>query len=243
MNLLINDNIYKIYNIKISVKIYNILKLLEEISQHFNKFENKYKIINIYKYINILNNDLKYLIINDVFNLYYLEKIKNVKNMKLLNNLQIKTFNNQYFFKNKIHISNLNYNILFNNINNIINISKYKFIITNNDINNIIGIKCIDDNITLFQFNFFGKILYKYLNNDIKIILNDQEKIQLFTATTINTVPTVYTVYLARNHIIKNINFKNHDEYLKEIIKYVRYYGYNIIISRQNNRFVMNLIN
>jgi hypothetical protein len=243
MNSLINDNIYKLYDILILLKINNIFKTLKDISNNINKFKTEYKIFNIYKFINILNYDLKSLIINNYYNTYYLEKIKNVKNMKLLNNLQIKTFNNQYFFKNKISITNTNYNILLNNINNIINISKYKFIITNNDTTNIIGIKCIDDKITLFQFNYFGKILYKFLINDIKIILNDQEKLQLFTATTINTVPTIYTVYLARNHIIKNIKFDNHNDYLKEIIKYVRFYGYNIVISRQNNRFVMNLIN
>lgn len=232
--------IYKLYNIESFYHLQTIKLNLKVIKE---KLENiKDKSLGI-KYINILEtdviSDIKDHITISVVNDYNISKIENQKNNKYLNNIEIETLNYEYLFKNNINYLSALYLRIVENINN-----NFHYIFILDPVNNTpIGIrKNTSQNVTLFQFQFFAKKLENCINNKLTIMLNEHEKVGLFINTNYITFPVVYFVYEARNHILQNVKNVSHDGYATEMTNYVKKKGYQVNVYRQNNQFVMGIV-
>lgn len=232
--------IYKLYNIEGFYHFQTIktnLKLIKEILENI-----KNKVLSI-KYINVLETDtildIKDYITSSLVKNYNISKIKNQKNNKYLNNVEIETLNYEYYFKNNINYLSALYLLIIETIN-----SNFHYIFILDPINNIpIGIrKNTTENVTLFQFQFFAKKLEDCINNKNKIMLHEHEKIGLFINTNYTTFPIVYFVYEARNYMLQNIKYLSNNKYADEVMNYVKKKGYVVNIYRQNNQFIMGVL-
>ena len=231
--------IYKLYNIESFYHFQTIkinLKLIKEILENI-----KDKVLSI-KYINILEVDtildIKEYITTSLVKDYNISKIKNQKNNKYLNNVEIETLNYEYLFKSNINYLSTLYLRIIENINNNFH---YVFILDPVN-NNPIGIrKNTQQEVTLFQFQFFANKLENCINNKLKIMLHEHEKIGLFINTNYITFPVVYFVYEARNHILQNIKNVSHSRYASEMTNYVKKRGYEVNVYQQNNQFIMGI--
>lgn len=235
--------IYKLYNIENFYYCQKIKLNLQLIKDLLDNIKNKLKSI---KYINILEidiiSDIQHYIINKTLIDYNINKIKTQKNIKYLNNVEIENLNTEYFFKTSINYQSILYLRIIENISN-----DFHFIFILDPINNNpIGIRknnnSNSNNVTLFQFQFFAKKLEQCINNKLKIMLHEHEKIGLFINTTLVTFPIVFFVYEARNHILSNIKNISNDKYAIEMTNYVKKKGYQVNVFRQNNQFIMGII-
>jgi hypothetical protein len=234
--------IYKLYNIE---RCYNLQKLKNNLKSISENFQNlKYK-LKSYKTVAILENDMIFdisqYIIYKLLNNHNYNKINNQQDNKYMNNIEISTLNTEYYFKKTFNFNS----ILYLKIIEVIT-TDFHFCFILHPIDNIpIGIRKNNDlDATLFQFQFFGKKLEDCINNNLKIILNENEINSLFLNNNTNyaTFPTIYFVYEARNHIFSKLTNISADMYLSEMVKYVRNKGYVVNIHRQNNQFVMGLV-
>ena len=233
-------NIYKLYNIENVLKINVIKNLLKSIILDITKIKNESKFLRLSSLINNSSDDIRYSIIQKEYQLKNnLKIIQNQKNNKFLNNLYLKTYAFDYYFKEKINFSSPLYLRILQNINNQ---SRYIFIL--DPFNQLpIGIRLnIEDETTLYQFNYFAKKLEKCINNKLEIMLQEHEITALFFNTSFYTFPTVYLVYEARNYILSKNNKLKQEDYIKEMIKYVNKKGFVVNIYRQNNQYVMGLV-
>ena len=235
-------DIFKLYNIKCLINISKIktnIKAIVKDIQIINKTSRVYK---IYHILDHQLQDIREHVVHTSSRVYNIQKIKEQKLMKNLVNTQINLFTTEYYFKKKIDTSSKLYGIIINDMANIAVSSKYVFIITEK--NTVpIGIKYIDKEttITLHQLNYFGKRLEQFLTDEPPLLLYDHERLTLFTTTSLFTFPTIFTVYEARNHIIKEKHNLSHTDYLKEIVNYVTKKGYFVTIHRHNNTYTMSL--
>jgi hypothetical protein len=232
--------IYKLYNIETFYHLQKLKNNLNAISQIMYDLKDK---LESYKYIHILENDIIFdisqHIIHKLLKNYNFDKINNQQNNIFINLIEIQTLSYEYYFKNSINLKSPLYLKIIQVMNN-----NFHFLFILHPIDNIpIGIRKNNSiETTLFQFNFFGKKLENSINNKLPNLLQDQEKTDLYLNTNYNTFPTIYFVYEARYHILTNLTNISNDQYLEEIVKYVRNKGYVVNIHRQNNQFVMGLV-
>ena len=234
--------IYKLYNIESSYNLHKIKNNLKSISETLQNLKNN---VNSYKITSILENDLvsdtSHYIIYKLLKNFNFNKINNQQNNKYINNIEIQTLTNEYYFKKTVNLNSMIYLKILETINNDFH---FVFILHPND-NIPIGIRKNNEyEGTLFQFQFFGKKLESCINNKLNITLQENEITGLFlnNNTDYATFPIIYFVYEARNYILTTITNISSDDYLKEMVKYVRYKGYVVNIHRQNNQFVMGLV-
>ena len=232
--------IYKLYNIEAFYylqKLKNNLKLIKEILEN-----TKHKVKSI-KYIVTLEDDIiidvKDYIIERMLDDYNIGKITNQKNYRYLNNIEIESLSIEYIFKKPIDYLSTLYVRILDNINN-----NFHFVFILDPVDNKpIGIRKTNSMIaTLFQFQFFARKLEDCINNRLKIMLNDHEKITLFINTNYATFPVIYFVYEARNYILHNVKNMTNDKYASEMTNYVKKKGYEVNVYRQNNQFVMGIV-
>lgn len=232
--------IYKLYNIEAFYylqKLKNNLKLIKEILENI-----KHKVKSI-KYIVTLEDDIiidvKDHIIERILDDYNIGKIINQKNYRYLNNIEIENLSIEYIFKKPINYLSTLYLRILENINN-----NFHFVFILDPVDNKpVGIRKTNSMIaTLFQFQFFARKLEDCINNKLKIMLNDHEKITLFINTNYTTFPVIYFVYEARNYILHNVKNMTNDKYASEMTNYVKKKGYEVNVYRQNNQFVMGIV-
>lgn len=234
--------IYKIYNLKTFYNVNNIKSNLKSILENFKNLKNKIKSYNVLSIIeNYTVPDISEYIIYKLLKDYNFNKINTQQNLKYMNIIEINTLTTDYYFKKALNYNSIIYFKIIEVINN-----DFHFIFILDPITSIpIGIrKNNDSETTLFQFQFFGKKLENCINNKLNIILNIHEIHNLFLNDNTNyaTFPTIYFVYEARNHILTKLNNVSSENYLNEMVKYVRDKGYIVNIHRHNNQFVMGLV-
>lgn len=235
-------DVFKLYDIKSLININKIKKNIKNIVNDISKINKTSHVHKIYHILDHHVQDIREYIVNTSSRIYNLQKIKEQKLMKNLVNTQINLFTTEYYFKKKIDTSSKLYGIIINDMANVAVSSKYIFIITEKDTVPI-GIKYIDKEttITLHQLNFFGKRLEQFLTDEPPMLLYDHERTTLFTTTSLFTFPTIFTVYEARNYIMREKNNLSHPNYLQEIVNYVTKKGYIVTIHRHNNTYTMSL--
>jgi hypothetical protein len=234
--------IYKIYNIE---RCYNLNKIKNNLKTIVETLKNLKCKINTNKVLCILENDtiddISQYIIYKLLKDYNFNKINTHQNNKYIINIEIQTLKTEYYFKKKLNFNSIIYLRIIEVLNN-----DFHFLFILHPVDNIpIGIRKNNElETTLFQFQFFGRKLEDCINNKLNIMLNEHEIAALFLNANTNyiTFPTIYFVYEARNHILTKLTNISSDDYLKEMVKYVRHKGYVVNIHRQNNQFVMGLV-
>ena len=234
--------LYKIYNIETCYNLHKIKNNLKSISETLKTIKHK---VNSYKIISILEDDMvsdtTQHIIYKLLKNYNLNKINTQQNNKYMNNIEIQSLTTEYYFKKTFNFNSMIYLKIIEAINN-----DFHFVFILHPVDNIpIGIRKNNElETTLFQFQFFGRKLEDCINNKLNILLNENEITGLFLSsnTTYLTFPTIYFVYEARNHILTKLTNISSEDYLKEMVSYVRNKGYVVNIHRHNNQFVMGLV-
>ena len=171
------------------------------------KIRYTYNFIEIINCINLKNNKILNNQTNYIYNEYYkLNIIKMILQFLHNFNFNINKQNeiNEQFYKTKLNLTNDEYNILFNNKNELLNEIKSKYIINEfiyKETSNIINKKNLNIYVNIINYKEISKIINFYDENIIYKLFN----------------------YFYILMIINNININNNNDYIfikKELINY-----------------------
>jgi hypothetical protein len=241
IQLLLHEILFQLFNNKtsfIKINLISIVLLHESLNK---KMKNELICKKIPKY----NEDIQYNIIKTYYNIINKEIREKQKRIKSQCLTEIDNRKEYYYFKKDIFINNKFYCDLLNFSYEYIHNSKYNFII---DGNYIIGIKNLDENkiTTLSQFIYFGKILEKFLTNQIKnFVIYPNEIVKIFRRTHLSSFRSLYLLYEARNDFFKKHNGQkvNYKYYIEFMINYMNKSGHsvNVVRNGQNNIVFLHL--
>ena len=177
--------------------------------------------------------DITYYIVKHAYRSYNLSKIRHQRLNKVVLNLQINAIFSEYRFKSIISNISSFHTVILNGSNT----NKYDLLYENGD---LIGVKLKNTlNVTLYQFMYFAKKLELFLTKEPSMLIHEHEKVSLFCSTSISVFPIIYTVYEARDVVIKSGLEKS--RFLDEIINYVNMKGFIIKLLRRENTFIMSI--
>ena len=176
--------------------------------------------------------DVRYYIVKHAYRLHNVETIRCQKLMKNILNSQIKVLSNEYRFSLKVNTSSSFYSIILSGTSS----NRYDLMYENGELS---GVKLKEANVTYYQFKYFARKMEMFLSNEPSIIIHGHERVSLFCSTSIIVFPILYTVYEARDTVIKSGIDGN--LFLEEIVKYVNFRGFIIKLLRRNNAFVMSI--
>lgn len=214
---------------------------LEDIRNKLYSILNDFKILlRKLKQYSIIDNsciqpyDILYYIVKQTYRLHNLEIIRCQKLNKHIVNLQLKILRYEYRFSCVVNTSSSSfYKIILDGTNS----NRYSLVYEDGY---LVGVKLKDNsNVTLFQFRYFAKKMEMFLTSEPGIVIHEHERISLFCSTSISVFPILYTVYEARDNVIRSGMKGN--EFLEHIIKYVTFRGFIISLLRRNNSFIMNI--
>jgi hypothetical protein len=177
--------------------------------------------------------DITYYIVKHAYRLYNLNKIREQRFNKVILNLQINAIGSEYRFKSSISTISSFHSAILNGSN----MNRYDLLYENGE---LAGVKLKEvSNITLYQFMYFAKRMELFLTKEPSILIHEHEKVSLFCSTSISVFPIIYTVYEARDVVIKSGLEKS--RFLDEIINYVNMKGFIIKLLRRDNAFIMSI--